>query len=77
MDEDKKNLYLELPNILKAYFLNEKKLNNMGYTVEKFFNANLISFILSTQYNGYNVSDLVIEDENFANARTISAKKSL
>ena len=60
-----------------AFFLNESHLNSMGYSVEKFFNSNLISFILSTQYNGYNASDLVVEDEDFANGTVADASTYL
>lgn len=47
-----------------AYFLNEYELEKLGYTVDKWFSANFMSYMLLMKYN-CDLSDLIISETDF------------
>ncbi len=47
-----------------SYFLNEYELEKLGYTVDKWFSANLMSYMLLMKYN-CDLSDLIIKETDF------------
>ena len=49
-----------------AFFLNEEKITKLGYTVEKWFGTNMMSFLLTTRYNKLSASELVVRENDFA-----------
>lgn len=49
-----------------SYFLNETKINKMGYSVDKWFSTNLMSFLLAERYGGLGVADVHIDGKDFA-----------
>lgn len=48
-----------------AYFLNEYELELMGYTVDKWFNTNLLSYLLLQCYSGITLDDVIVDEDDF------------
>ncbi len=60
----------------KSFYLNEKKINAMGYTTEKWFRTNLMSFLLTARFGGLTMSDISVGNE-FAGGTIANAESYL